>query len=295
VLLGNYSVLHKSPLRFFGGSTTSVEPQLRSNFNKSGPRRNSLYTSGATAALTLYSVPSGNAAGKTWLLPQKSGEMSSRNDCVMTLTAAGAGVGGITSTGSASLSILADGVGSLITSGAGSATVNFTADGFLTASLQAVGAASFSISTNSPLLGAEASLVGSAAFAITGSLTPYAIGAMTGSTVDATAVTVDAVASAVWGAVAASNNMAGSMGAKLNTASSGGVDLNALASAVWAHTVRSLTGNQAVRVDDIWQRLGLDPANPLTTDTNAGTIEAGTVSQTAAEPSTGVSVITRIP
>lgn len=204
MLLGNYSVLHKSPLRFFGGSTTSVEPQSTSNFNKSGSSRNSLYVSQTTAALTLYSLPSGNAAGKTWLLPQKSGEMSSRNDCVMTLTAVGAGVGGITTTGTASLAILADGVGSLITAGAGSAAATFTVTGFLTASLQAVGSASFTISTNSPLMGAEAGLVGSASFAITGSLTPYAIGSMSGSTVDTSILTVDTIAAGVLAAAATS-------------------------------------------------------------------------------------------
>lgn len=204
MLLGNYSVLHKSPLRFFGGSATAVEPQLASNFNKSGPRRNSLYVSGNTTALRLYSVPSGNAAGKTWLLPQKSGEISSRNDCVMTLTAAGSGVGGITSTGTAGLTILADGVGSLITSGAGSASVTFTVDGFLTASLQAAGAASFSLVTNTPELGALAGLVGSSTMSFAGSLTPYAIGSMSGSTVDSSVLTIDAIAAGVLAAAATS-------------------------------------------------------------------------------------------
>jgi hypothetical protein len=36
-----------------------------------------------------------------------------------------------------------------------------------------------------------------------------------------------------WGAIATNNNVSGTMGNKLNTASSGGVDLNALVDAVW--------------------------------------------------------------
>jgi hypothetical protein len=49
------------------------------------------------------------------------------------------------------------------------------------------------------------------------------------------------VAQAVWSALATSNNEAGSMGAKLNSAASGGVDLNALGAAVWANATRTLT------------------------------------------------------
>jgi hypothetical protein len=44
----------------------------------------------------------------------------------------------------------------------------------------------------------------------------------------------------VWNAVASQYNDAGTMGAKLNTASSGGVDLNALAQAVWEYATRTV-------------------------------------------------------
>jgi stage V sporulation protein SpoVS len=45
-------------------------------------------------------------------------------------------------------------------------------------------------------------------------------------------LTPEAVASAVWAAIATANNTAGTMGAKLNLASSGGVDYEDLAQAV---------------------------------------------------------------
>lgn len=205
MLLGNYSVLHKSPLRFFGGSTTSVQPQLRSNFNKSGSSRNRLYVSQTTAALTLYSLPSGNAAGKTWLLPQKSGEISSRNDCALSVNGAASGAGGVNGIGSAALVVdFAPAAGSLIVSGAGSAGFSCGVTGFLSASLQGVGSSSFSVATNSPLLGAEASLIGSSSMSFVGALTPYAIGSMSGSTVDTSVLTVDAIAAGVLAAAVAS-------------------------------------------------------------------------------------------
>jgi hypothetical protein len=158
-----------------------------------------MYISGATVALSLYSIPSGNNAGKTWLLPQKSGEMSSRNDCVLSVDGGGAGVGGVTTTGAATFAIdFAPAFGGLITSGSGSATFSVSADAFLVASLQGSGSATFSVFTNIPTLGAQASLVGSATITLVGALTPYAIGRMTGSTVDQTVLTSETVASAVW-------------------------------------------------------------------------------------------------
>lgn len=48
-----------------------------------------------------------------------------------------------------------------------------------------------------------------------------------------TPLSPEGLANAVWAALAADNNEAGTMGQKLNTASSGGVDLDALAAAIW--------------------------------------------------------------
>ena len=124
--------------------------------------------------------------------------------------------------GSASITFtVADAAGQLISSGVGSASMTFSTNTpLLTASLAAVGAATFTLSAGAEL-GAEASAVGSAAmafsmaatilptndaspartaaasFAITGSLVPYAIGSMVGSTVDASVLTVDAIAAGV--------------------------------------------------------------------------------------------------
>lgn len=57
---------------------------------------------------------------------------------------------------------------------------------------------------------------------------------MEGSWTPFSTLSPENLAAEVWGALAASNNVAGTMGAKLNTASAGGVDLNALAAAVLA-------------------------------------------------------------
>lgn len=284
MLIGNHSVLMKSPNRFIGGSTTSVEPQLRSNWNKNGMNRNRQYPDQSNAANPLIAVPTGYYLGSAWVLPQKSGMMSSINQTKLSITTTGTIVGGITATGSASMLIdtntptvfplddsspartgsasfsitASDLVGGLITSGAGTASFAITTNTpLLTASIGGEGTASFAITTNTPLLGAIADGAGSASFAITtntpviyplndaspartgsatmtfsGSLIPYAIGQMAGSTVDNTTMNPTTVANAVWDAEALAHALDGTMGKLLGTAGSGGVDYDLLAAAI---------------------------------------------------------------
>lgn len=161
-------------------------------------------------------------------------------------------------TASATLEITATATGELKMSGSGSAAISVTAGvAELLGILNAAGSASLSVTTNTPILGAEAGGTGaamidlfasasilptndappartaSAMISMTGSLTPYAIGHMVGFALPYTELSPQSLASAVWQATASENNLAGTMGNKLNTASSGGVDLVALAEAVW--------------------------------------------------------------
>jgi len=79
MLLGNYSVLSKSPGRFLAGSTTSVEGQVRSNWNKSGMQRARIVQApgGAATALYKYAEPTGYYQPYAWMFPQTSGEIGS--------------------------------------------------------------------------------------------------------------------------------------------------------------------------------------------------------------------------
>lgn len=213
-LHGNRSVLLKSPGRFLNGGVAI----MRSNFNRHGEQRSVYQVFSAKAA-----TPDGHLSGSAWVLPKTAGGMSSRNFAVATFGAGGEGVGGITTTGVSEFAITTNTPdGQLISSGSGSASWSITTNNpLLTASLQAIGSTSFAIATNTPLLGAIASGSGSASasfsmsatilptndasplrtasasFAITGSLTPYAIGSMSGSTVDNSVLTVDAIAAGV--------------------------------------------------------------------------------------------------
>ena len=274
MLIGNRSVLHKSPGRFLAGTVASTD---QAGWRKPGMMRSAAYPA-------LAGIPNGYYAG-AWFLPMKAGALSSAYNARIALTPAGLAVGGVTSPGSAGLTFtpaatawplddsvqvgagsasitftVADANGQLISSGVGSASMTFSTNTpLMTASLEGVGSASFVLSADATI-GAEASASGSAdivfsmaatilpsndaspartaaaSFAIAGNLAPYAIGSMVGSTLNTQALTTDTIAAAGWQSLAASFADAGTMGQKLNNAASGGVDYGDLAAAVWSHT-----------------------------------------------------------
>ena len=111
----------------------------------------------------------------------------------------------------------------------------------------------------------------------------------------------DTMVSAIWDAPATDNNLALSMGAKLNTASAGGVDYVALADAVRAELTpelekvmlieNGLTPTQATVLQEIYALYGLDPLKPLIVTGNSR--QAGTILQQIAT-NTNQTVITRV-
>jgi hypothetical protein len=262
-LIGNRSVLHKSPGRFLNGGPAI----LRSAFNNHGMQRNAYQAFDAKAA-----TPYGHLSPSAWVLPKRAGGLSSRNVTGLTLAPIGLAVGGVTSNATASISFtVADAAGQLISSGNGTASFTISAlPLLLTASINGAGSSSFTLATNAPLLGAIADGYGAttititaapaqafplndasplrtatANFAINGALTPYAIGSLSGNTVDTSILTVDAITSGVWQALATDYASAGTMGSKLNSAASGGVDYTALGLAVWSSVSRTLTEGAA--------------------------------------------------
>jgi hypothetical protein len=173
-LIGNRSVLHKSPMMMLGGVANAGD---RSNFSKHGMVRSSRLTYGKLAAL-----PNGYG-GKGWMLPVTAGSISSANAAVLSVSPAASGALGLPGEGAADFSInFADATGGLISSGTGTATLTFTADGTVLATRSGDGSAAFSITTNTPLLGALGWVTATGAFSVTATLTSYARGFMQGST-----------------------------------------------------------------------------------------------------------------
>jgi hypothetical protein len=160
-----------------------------------GGARFNRYVSG-TYSKVIGAVPSGYS-GRAYVLAVKRGGLAAFSGLQITSSATG-GLG-LPGFGDASISfIVDDATGQLISSGSGTALLSFTAaNALLTASISGLGTASLTLATNAPLLGAKAGAVGSASFVITGTLTPYAIGSMTGSTVDTSVLTVDTIAAGI--------------------------------------------------------------------------------------------------
>jgi hypothetical protein len=272
-LLRNGSSLAMLPIRQIGGG---VHADL-SMWNRS-ERRNS-----STAFSPLAGIPYGHLAPSSWLLPVKPGGMSSSRFAEVKVSASASGVMGMPASGSASFSVGASAEAQLIANGSGSAGFSVLAAGTLSASLNASGTASFSVSATAapgalanigghagfsfasaasalPLNDASPLRGGSASFTITGTVEPYAVGIMSGSTVDNATLTPTSIAGAVWSATAAEFTTTGTMGAKLNSAASGGVDYDALADSVWNH---GSAAGVAEHLAEVWGRLGLDPSKPL--------------------------------
>ncbi len=276
---------HNTTGKLFGGtSLNGANPSVHEYSGHLTARMRNQF-SGERITDDLASVPNGARHPAAWVMARANGGMASRNAAVLAFAPAGAAVGGVTSSGEATLTLtpaasawplddsvqirtasasitftVADAAGQLISGGSGSASMAFSTNTpLLTASLAAVGSTSFALSA-SGALGAEASGEGAASMAfsmaatilptvdtppartataslaVTGTLTPYAIGHMGGSTLNTQVLTTDTIAAAVWQALAASFADAGTMGQKLNNAASGGVDYADLANAVWSHT-----------------------------------------------------------
>jgi len=196
-------------------------------------------------------MPSGHLAPSSWNLPQKSGGMSAYTSVVGVGSASGVGALGLNAgaalSGSGGVtSATAQLVISMVANLAGSGTV---AAADLRGYLNAVASLSGSSQTAAAMSAiAWAAAAIDAAGDIT-SATPFATGSLQATILSYGALTPEGIRDTVWGANAASNNVVGTMGQKLNSAASGGVDYTALGQAVWAQAVEAgLSASEVLRI-----------------------------------------------
>lgn len=184
-----------------------------------GARRNFYASNAGISAKS--SKPAGARHPVAWLMPQQAGGLASHNNAKLRLTGTALGVMGKPAQGSATITIDATATGGLIVSGSGSATITLSATGDIKSIASASGSASITLSA-SAAIGAIAGLTGAATITISGTATSYAIGYMSGTSSNETEFSADALARAVWEALATEFNTPGSMGEKLNGAASAG-------------------------------------------------------------------------
>ena len=169
----------------------------------------------------LSSKPAGARNPLAWQMPQRGGGLASHNATAVSLSQTGAAVLGLPGSGSATITFTETATGGLIVSGSGSATITFTSSSTLISVASGSGSSTITVST-SGLIGALAGLSGDADITISPTGTIKAVGYLSGQSTNETEFSADALARAVWEAVASDFNTAGTMGQKLNGAGSAG-------------------------------------------------------------------------
>lgn len=160
------------------------------------------------------------------------------------------------------------------------ASITSTAGAVGTASLTAAGGTTL---TTSSEMRANAFAYASPLSTLTATATQGAQAFMVASAGGPEALSPQGLALAVWGALDSANNVSGTMGAKLNAAGTAGDPWTTavpgaypVGSAGWLLGQLSVSNPEiAIQLEEVWKRLGLDPANPLVS--NAATISAGTL------------------
>lgn len=219
MLIGNYSVLAKTPGRWIGGGAIG-QGMNRGDFNKTSMSRGVF---NAVDWEPKSGVPDGYRIPYAWVMPQTAGGLSARNSVTGTGDVSDADAWAVrlaqaSLTGSGELTAVGGLIVQLVAAVTGSGTVS---DADMKAFLQLA-----AVLTGSGDADGTATGLGALLAALTGT------GTGTGSTltgtgalsadlvVTGTGLTTGNVGAAVWSAIAAANNTAGTMGEKLNDAGS---------------------------------------------------------------------------
>ncbi len=282
MLIGNGALGHKMLGRFQTGTSLAQDTP---NFCKSGAWRNALLRE--VGVSQFESAPLGNGAGVAWLLPNRSGGLASRNEA--------GGAGNFAGSGSlgTNLQTILSGQGNITSAIAAlvvSAVAILTGQGNLTGAIVGKLEAAAAIAGAGNLqgaIGAIASMLASVSGTSGLSALQAAIGSLAANIKGYGDLTPEGLRDAVWGAIAANNNAAGTMGNKLNSAASGGVDYPALATAV-----RTELQAELLRIIEIAKIHGLVIGTDLVVTETARI--AGTVVQSIATNG-GTTIVQRQP
>lgn len=217
MLRGNYSVILKSPGRFYSGTTVSNN---RASFNTTNASRN-MYTS---SFARFNGIASGYNPYYSWIPPQIGGGMAARK----TVGGTGAVSGGNLAGG---INIESDLTGEGTISNADlalilSAVATLSGVGTLTAAITGKLEASADLAGSGDVTGALGALASAVCSMIgTGTISSADMRAIANMSCDITPFTTlspENLAAAVWNAIAADFNDAGTMGNKMNSAASAG-------------------------------------------------------------------------
>lgn len=196
MLLGNYSVFHKSPGRFLAGQSVS---NLHAALSKPGMVKNRYLSDQGRTFDLLSSKPEGYTPGSgAWVIARTAGGMSSFVNCRATFSIAGNGASGFNIDGPVNAVFAFNSTGQLIASATGSSSMVFAFNGTVIATLGVPGSISFAVTANATPT-AIGWMVGPTQATFTFSAVSYAVGNMIGAWVASTGLTPQSLAEAVWG------------------------------------------------------------------------------------------------
>lgn len=216
MLLNNYAIDNYNPGHSVGGTTNPLR------WAKGGSVRMYYYGEAYVADETNKdSFYSGYSAPYTPSMAPTAGGLSSHQNALITHSQTAQLVGGLPTSGSTSITFTTTATGGLIVSGSGSASITFSPTGTLISVAAGSGSATVTLS-GSALIGALAGISGQTSITLTPTAVIRAVGYLSGLSTNETEFSADALARAVWDAVAADFNISGTMGEKLNAAGTAG-------------------------------------------------------------------------
>lgn len=227
-LINNYSDVNKSAYRFRGATTTAgaAQANTRVNFDKPADWRNfglQDRSGGTGSVVTLAAKPNGYYPPAAWKLPTTAGALSSYQGLTGAASMSGSGALGLNGvaplTGSGDISSAAL---ALIVS----AVAALTGSGTITADIVGAGNAIAALTGSGDLTSADLKALANLVAGLIGTGSVSADVTAKGSasadiTVSGDLLTTANVGDSIWGALAASFNSAGTMGAIMNSIGSG--------------------------------------------------------------------------
>jgi len=222
MLLGNYAIDNANPGRRFSGIT---DP---SRWYKGGSTMAFYYGDSSIPTVTdKSSYPNGYRPPSSFILAPKAGGLSSHKATTISFDDNALLVAGLPGSGSTTITFTQTATGGLIVSGEGSASITLSPTGTILSVAAGTGSATITLS-GSALIGALAGLSATASITLTPTATINAIGYLEGLSTSETEFSANALAQAVWNALASDFNDAGTMGKLLNDASAAGNPWSAL-------------------------------------------------------------------
>ena len=291
-LLGNYSVIHKSPSTFISGLSIA---QCRSNYNKPGSLKNSSYHYGLLA-----SYPSGYGPPYAWSMARTAGAMSSFTSALVNITTTGSMAGGRNLQGPMSSSITVTNAQlDQIVSFVASSLISLSVTAQLNAAVGLQASAVLALTTAANIQAIISTLASSSMTVSTNSVLT-ALAHLNAEAGGPTALSTEGLARAVWGTLS-SDYIAdsGTFGYQLANSGTGLSPID-IANAVWDKDLSTLKASELVdflefintKVNELHKIQGLDSASPMTvTESNR---VAGSITQNFTGDGISTTTVTRV-